>query len=478
MSWDEYHSESERLASEAESASRNHNDSRAQALYRQAAEAEYRALAEIARGKRRTLAATVVSVVSLYYKAGELRKAQEIATDWLEKGRLLPFAEDQIKQILETITGKAAAKSAAAKSASARMRDVTHSVIVIGDHNAWEQEPGGRRTRFFLFINQLINQLKKAIRDVPTPMYGLGIASIIGFIAIVVVMGTDLKVAVFGTIAMLFLITVLTIVANLNTPPGNMLKYSALIIINAIAIMLVSSVFIRWPLDLKYLVFPDPPIKPPHEMRIGKLPGNPTSFSVDANYDPSGEMGDIGDIKMSKDAGAVRFTYETLGKGPHKWDWTYVEHQLNPQPAQFAGVAYLDPPNNWGTAPRGGFDLRGYRIIRWEARSLSDEVKVEFVIGGINWIWDALKKERVEPPYPDSLRYQRLGIKTLTPQWQSFEFILASANIPEEEFACVVGAFSWVISWGSNGVKLNATETGPENPKTFVLEVRNIRYER
>jgi hypothetical protein len=47
MDWDENHSESERLAGQAEVAAREGNRKRAAALYREAAEAESRALASV-----------------------------------------------------------------------------------------------------------------------------------------------------------------------------------------------------------------------------------------------------------------------------------------------------------------------------------------------------------------------------------------------------------------------------------------------
>jgi len=209
---------------------------------------------------------------------------------------------------------------------------------------------------------------------------------------------------------------------------------------------------------------------------IGRSPGKPESFSVYPNYDPSGYMGDTGDIvNVNKDPEGVRFTYEARGRGTHEWQWKYINGVLNPNPARFAGVMYLCPPNNWGQEP--GFNLRAFRrAIAWEARSLSDEVNVEFVIGGINWVWDEEKEVKVSPPCPDSLRRKSLGIYTLTEQWQSFEVELP--DIPKEEFVNVIGGFAWLITWGSNEIQPNETGTGPKEPRTFVIEICNIRYER
>jgi hypothetical protein len=209
---------------------------------------------------------------------------------------------------------------------------------------------------------------------------------------------------------------------------------------------------------------------------MGRSPGSPESFSVYPDYDPSGYMGDIGDIvNVEKGPEGVRFTIEVGGQGPHEWEWKYVQGELNPDPAKFAGVMYLCC--GWGEKP--GFDLRAFhRKIAWEARSLSGEVNVEFVIGGVDWIWDDGKRVKISPHCPDSLRQKRLGTYLLTGEWKSFEADLA--DIPEEEFVNVIGGFAWIITWGSNGIELNKTPTppAPEEPETFIIEIRNVRYER
>lgn len=223
---------------------------------------------------------------------------------------------------------------------------------------------------------------------------------------------------------------------------------------------------------------PTPTATPsPTPSGAAKKAGNVRVFPVDGNYEPSGKMGDVNDVSIDKREDVTRFVYETKGRGPHKWDYTYVNHMLNPEPAQFAGVMYLYPPNNFGESPDGGIDLRGgFRVLRWEARSVAGEVETDFVIGGINWVLDDNKKARAIAPYPDSLKWRPLGTKRLGTEWQTFEYDLS--QIPEEEFARVVGGFGWTISWGSNGVLMNEALTGPVQPKTFTIEIRKVRYEK
>lgn len=58
--------------------------------------------------------------------------------------------------------------------------------------------------------------LKQAINKVPALKFALGIAGIAPAIAIIKTLVTDLRVAVFGIVVMLFLMSVLRIFAKLN----------------------------------------------------------------------------------------------------------------------------------------------------------------------------------------------------------------------------------------------------------------------
>lgn len=209
---------------------------------------------------------------------------------------------------------------------------------------------------------------------------------------------------------------------------------------------------------------------------VGKPIGDATTFSVDENYMPTGRMGDIGDVIVTKQPEFVRFTYLTKGQGPHEWEYKFIQGRENPLPARFTGVMYLDPQGNWGTDPDGGYDLRTcHRALKWEARSTDGEINVEFVVGGDKKQWDPRTNERANFPYPNSVS-RNLGAKKLTPQWQQFEADLS--KIPDDRFKRIVGGFGWIMTWDSNGVKLNKEQTGAEQPKTFTIEIRNVRYEK
>ncbi len=204
------------------------------------------------------------------------------------------------------------------------------------------------------------------------------------------------------------------------------------------------------------------------------------SFSVSDGYHPSGKMGDVGDITILRIPGEDHFTYETMGRGPHESDWKYVNGELNDRAAQFGGVMYLHPPNNFGTDPNGGRDLSATQdFITWKARSGDQEVYVEFVCGGINWNWDEKQHIRKTALYPDSMPRTSLGTKKLTTEWQSFEARLKERGLDKEEyFEKVIGGFGWVISWAPNGIRLNDEGKTPDMVKKFQIEICDIRYER
>ena len=199
------------------------------------------------------------------------------------------------------------------------------------------------------------------------------------------------------------------------------------------------------------------------------------ALDVRSFYFPSGKVGDIGDVTF----GTEKFTYEPLGIGPHEYDGKYNEDgSLNPNPAAFAGMCWLNPAGNWGTMPGGGKDLSDYNRIHWEARSLGEPVNVEFFIGGVTWIWgkdDDGKPKIVEPPYPGVPKYG-LGTHKLTSTWQEFDVPLRVQK--KEDLARVICGFGWVASWGNNDVHLDENGKGPVEKKKFEFEIKNIRYER
>ena len=104
MSWIKHHKVSENLASQAQAALNERRREEAQQLYAQAARAEDKALAELDKSKARTLGITAVSAVSLYYKATEFERAIEVALQWLKYDSLPAFADEQLRNLLRTVS--------------------------------------------------------------------------------------------------------------------------------------------------------------------------------------------------------------------------------------------------------------------------------------------------------------------------------------------------------------------------------------
>lgn len=104
-----------------------------------------------------------------------------------------------------------------------------------------------------------LTTVQKAIRAVPAVRFALGIAGIVAAIAIVKGFGLGLRVAGFGTVVMLVLMTTLVIFARLTTASVGMFQvpiliftWSALFMTLATAFLLFTSIFFCWPVDLQY----------------------------------------------------------------------------------------------------------------------------------------------------------------------------------------------------------------------------------
>jgi hypothetical protein len=103
--------------------------------------------------------------------------------------------------------------------------------------------------------------LKDAIKAVPAVKYALGIAGIVAAIAIVKGFEIDFRIAVFGTVIMLVLMTVLVIFAKAAASaavgfvgPATVLTWFSLLLVIGTATLLFWSVFFKWPVDLQWVL--------------------------------------------------------------------------------------------------------------------------------------------------------------------------------------------------------------------------------
>jgi hypothetical protein len=112
------------------------------------------------------------------------------------------------------------------------------------------------------------NLLQQAIRAVPAVRYALGIGGIVWVIAAIAALNVDYRVAVFGTIVMVILMVLLLVFAKLAGTtaqafvlPMTVLVWVSILLTTGIALLLATSVFFRWPLDLHDWLTPQVPAK-------------------------------------------------------------------------------------------------------------------------------------------------------------------------------------------------------------------------
>jgi len=103
LSWNDYHSRSEKSAIKADSARRMGEVSEAERLYREAATEEASALNALGKDKERTLAITAVSAVALWYKAHDYAAAESLAHRCLASGKIASFGAAQLRGLLQLI---------------------------------------------------------------------------------------------------------------------------------------------------------------------------------------------------------------------------------------------------------------------------------------------------------------------------------------------------------------------------------------
>ncbi|RKY36628.1 MAG: hypothetical protein DRP78_03150 [Candidatus Omnitrophota bacterium] len=142
------------------------------------------------------------------------------------------------------------------------------------------------------------------------------------------------------------------------------------------------------------------------------------------HFCPSGWMGDYGDIKLNescKDAPysgktCVEIKYSAEGK----------------QGANWCGIFWQNPPNNWGEK-KGGYDIRGAKKLTFYAKGAKgDERIMEFKVGGITGT------------YADS---DSIGIGPidLTAEWQQYTIDLTDCDL-----SYISGGFCWATNADSN----------------------------
>ena len=103
MSWSEFHERSERIAIDATAALKARRTTDAEKLFREAAELESLALADLDISKQRTRGVTAVSAVALWFKGAAFERAEQIAHLSLADATMPDFARRELRTLVQAI---------------------------------------------------------------------------------------------------------------------------------------------------------------------------------------------------------------------------------------------------------------------------------------------------------------------------------------------------------------------------------------
>lgn len=160
--------------------------------------------------------------------------------------------------------------------------------------------------------------------------------------------------------------------------------------------------------------------------------------SPDNHYAPSGWMGDWSDIEVQNASFDNPHTGTTCIK--------FVYSPNRSQGANWAGVYWQNPPNNWGGRP-GGYDLTGAKkLVFWARGENGGERIEEFRLGGVTG------------QYPDS-DVAGFGPALLNKEWTKYEIDLTGKDL-----SYISGGFMWSANLDGN-------------PDGFTIYFDDISYE-
>jgi hypothetical protein len=158
------------------------------------------------------------------------------------------------------------------------------------------------------------------------------------------------------------------------------------------------------------------------------------------HYIPSGWMGDYGDIKIDD--------RDTKDPADGKTDIKISYSGKVTQGANWAGIYWQNPANNWGTKD-GGYNLTKYTKLTFWARGTTGKEKIQTVkVGGITG------------DFSDSDAREMDGALELTTEWKKYTVDLKGSDLKK-----IIGGFC--LSWSHD-----------DNPDGFVIYLDEIRFEK
>jgi hypothetical protein len=156
---------------------------------------------------------------------------------------------------------------------------------------------------------------------------------------------------------------------------------------------------------------------------------------VPSGYMPTGECIKMDDVWRDncKDASCIKVVYD-IGCSLKSRRW--------------AGVYWLNPPDNWGDR-KGGYNLTGARrLVFWARGEAGGERIAEFRLGGVG----------NGREYPDS-DTASIGPVILSKEWKEYEIDLRGKDL-----TYISGGFAWIANTD-------------DNPSSCVFYLDHIRYE-
>ena len=163
-------------------------------------------------------------------------------------------------------------------------------------------------------------------------------------------------------------------------------------------------------------------------------------FDIGAMYSASGYMGDGesgNNVELNE---AWKDTFHT--------EPSAIRIRYRPGSVGWAGVFWLNQPDNWGAKAGDDLEEKGFNKISFWAKGDSGGELVEFKAGGI---------ENENFPHKDSFR-ATTGKVELSKEWEEH-----TIDLTGKDLSSVIGGFCWV-----------ASRSGNPNGATFYLD--DIRY--
>jgi hypothetical protein len=163
-----------------------------------------------------------------------------------------------------------------------------------------------------------------------------------------------------------------------------------------------------------------------------KKKGEP--FDIWSRFSASGWMGD----GAKKEATKYIQLLEACRENPHSAPLC-IKITYTPGPDGWAGIYWLNKPDNWGQKPGENFQRIGYKKLTFWARGENGGEVVEFKAGGID-----ARKRGDEYIYIDSFEVSP-GKFVLDNDWKQY-----TLDLEGKDLSSVIGGFCWVANRAAN----------------------------